>query len=98
MHIGDMQLIISQACVNLPDPNTKLANSNSLTLVLYYFDVFRIDSIYPFGYLLNSNAKTIVLRHINSVVFRIMSSQLEPLFTKCMVECGYFTHSRSSYR
>ena len=27
-----------------------------------------------------------------------MSSQLEPLFTKCMAECGYFTHSRSSYR
>ena len=33
------------------DPNTKLENSNSLAAVLYYFDVYLIDSIYPFGYL-----------------------------------------------
>jgi hypothetical protein len=27
-----------------------------------------------------------------------MGSQHEPLFTKCMAACGYFTHSISSYR
>ena len=98
MHIGDMQLITSQECVNLPDPNTKLANINSLTMVLLWpCHTHRFHlSFWICNWTLMSNNHH--CRHRNSVVFMIINSQHEPLFTKCMAKCGYFTHSWSSYR